>query len=252
MSTDTPATPHSKSALLGLVFSMLRRPIEYGLTGAALVGVLYLANQSSILPKVFKGAGFEVEFQERVIQTTADTEQGIKVLRANIKDMRSELAALRAALEINDAPLLARSLATSAPAAPSFQEDADGASKDSLLVKQDQLIQAEGFIWLGTYDPALNAWTDGSVQTPGGGDLPSPDSLSDQVLTLTTTINVRDGYPPNNEAYFRAVRAIGIAETGTRITLLAAPQTYAREEVQQIWAHVDVPMRPYIGFSQSD
>lgn len=250
MSEEPAASP--PASIANQLLTLLRRPIEYGLTGAALVGVLFLANRSEILPKVFKGAGFEVEFQERVIQTTADTEQGIKVLRANVQELKADLNALRLALENDEAPVLAEAMVTVESSASEFKKDADGASKDSLLVKQDQLIQTKGFMWLGTYDPRLEAWTDVSVRSLDGTPLAAPAKLSNEVLELTTTVNVRDGYPPNDDAYFRAVRALGIAETGSRATLLAVPQPYDREGVQQIWGQVDVKLRPYIGINTAD
>lgn len=249
---DDPKPAEPKTLTYHLL-SMLRRPIEYGLTGAALVGVLFLANRSEILPKVFKGAGFEVEFQEKVIRTTADTEQGIKVLRATVEEMRAELKSLRTALASIDAPVIADAPEPDAIAQTNaLQKDADGADKDSLLVEQNQVIQTKGFMWLGTYDPQQERWTDFSIQLTDGADLPPPAQLSDQALMLTTTVNVREAYPSNDSSYFRSVRAIGVAETGTRATLLSVPQSYDRDGVEQIWAQVDVAARPYIGFSSSN
>jgi len=247
MPEENPPSP----PLVIQILSILRRPIEYGLTGAALVGVLFLANRTEILPKVFKGAGFEVEFQERVIQTTADTEQGIKVLRENVKDLKTELEALRSALETSDRPLVLEPRSKS-NVSSTLIANADSASGDSLLVERNQLIQSNGFMWIGTFDPESRTWTDNSVQTLDGTPLSAPSELSDEVLTLTTTVNVRNGYPKNDDAYYRAVRAIGIAETGTRVTLQAVPQPYFREGVQQVWAEVDAAVRPYIGTATAD
>ncbi|MGH1578431.1 hypothetical protein [Planktotalea sp.] len=252
MSEDETNSAKTVSQLVMSFISVLRRPFEIGMTGAALVGVLYLADRNEILPQTFKGGGVEVNFQAKVVQTAAESEQGLIALRANVEALESELSELKLALSNSNDQQIATALESSEPIKTTLKSDPDGASKDSLLVEKNQLIQTKGYMWLGTYDPSVEGWIDASVRTLDGNLLKPPTELSNELLEVSTTVNVRDEFPPDNKIYFRAVRALGVAETGTRVTLLAAPRVYSRGDVQQIWARVDIEISPYIGIASAD
>lgn len=251
---ETDNKPDTKVILLSQVLAILRRPLEFGLIGLSLVGVVFIAERSNVLPKILKGFGVEVEFhddQQRIVQAALATEQDITSLQNSVKALEEKLAV--ATLVPGQASTQPTGVQTAALVANENapRSEADSANKSSPLVDQKQTLLKEGFMWLGTYDPKIEGWSDQSIKLQNGDVLPAPSTLSGQAIVLTRTVNIRESFPPDNDVYFRAVRALGVADTGTSVNLLAPPKIYEREETQQIWAHVEVSLRPYIGVASS-
>lgn len=241
---DHPIHVSSLSTSGSLIMGVLRRPIEFGLIGAAVVLVLHLANQADILPKVFKGAGIELEFrenQQKVVQTVVDTAGGVDEIKQQVADLQAEIKLLK-----KDIVELAGSTVTVNAAV----ESAPTESKQDIAITARQLVEeapvedGTGVIWIGTYDSGLGKWTDSSFLTD---DALPPSELAGEKIRLTSDINVREAFPENGDSYFSDIKALGVASDGFQGKVLGKPRSYERPNGTQYWAEIAVTYRPYIG-----
>ncbi|MFS4439081.1 hypothetical protein ACMA5I_12770 [Paracoccaceae bacterium GXU_MW_L88] len=98
-----------------------------------------------------------------------------------------------------------------------------------------------GAIWLGTFDPVRDVWTEDSTLR----DAPPPDALrADTALTLKSSANLRLGIPPDDDLYYSGVPRIGVIETGETVRLIGTPTAYTRGEGQQYWGMVEATYTP--------
>lgn len=254
METQTGRAPGRAGRVLATLVEVLRRPLEFGLTGVAIVLVLFLANRADLLPRVLKGAGIEVEFPEKIVQAVANTEGGVEDLNRKVAALSDELKQLRALVEKGPVigpppPALAASQAPMSPAAQRAGTPGteDVAAAQSALIDASETVQGPGFIWLGTYDTEAQRWLETSVLAPDGAPPGRPETLDGKDLRLATDVNIRESFPQDNDSYFRAVRALGVSPQGTRVTVTTRPKLYYRGTGVQVWAGIDVSYRPYIG-----
>ncbi len=96
--SQEPPTKTVRKSLLAQLMALIRRPIEYGLIGAAAVGVIWLADSLDVLPLKFKGLGTEVEFgkkEKTVLNSSADQ---VASLEGKLQKLQGELAQVVGAL----------------------------------------------------------------------------------------------------------------------------------------------------------
>lgn len=231
--SDTAAKPaaaeQETNSLLSRLYALIRRPIEYGLIGAAAVLVIWLADALDVLPLKFKGLGTEVEFgkkEKTVLNSSADQ---VAALDGKVMKLQKELA------QVVDALRDGRTLEVTSAVVEALPEDAGNVSKATL--SNDAIVTGTGTIWVGTFDPLIGLWTDRSVTLPGG-NLPAPEEMSGITVTFEIDVNVRDGLPERTDSYYSDVAKLGVAKKGTTATIVGSPVRYVRPTGIQYWAEV--------------
>lgn len=230
MSDDPTDPPPARLNLISQMLALTKRPVEYGMIGAVAVLVIWLADELDVLPLKFKGLGTEVEFgtkENSVLRSSADQ---IAELEGRVHKLQSELAQVVAF--VNDG----QRLEVTTAAVASLPEDAGNVSK-AVLLNEDKIVQGNGAIWVGTYDPVQREWTDRSVTTPGG-DLPAPERLSGVEVSFEIDVNVREGLPNDTERYYRDVAKKGVARKGFSAKVVGTPTRFTRPTGVQYWAEV--------------
>lgn len=227
------------------IADILKRPIEFGLIGSAIVLVMYLASQADILPKVFKGAGFELEFQEtqeRVVQAVVGTAGGVEDLKQQVAELQNEIQDLKETVSdlTGEGPRLPSATARIAP----VQNKQDVAAPTEILIDVNQSITGNGVIWIGTWDSKIKKWTDSTVDA---AQLPMPQDLVGFEGRLSKDVNVRENFPARDDSYYTGIKALGVAANGGLIQIQTRPQAFERSSGTQIWAEVTTTYRPYIG-----
>lgn len=229
MSSEPSQVP-SRASALSQVLALMKRPVEYGLIGAAAVFVIWLADTLDVLPLKFKGLGTEVEFgtkERKVLRTNADQ---VAELEGRVQKLQSELKQVVASLQDG------RELDVTTAAVASLPEDAGNVSKAALLV-EEKIVSGSGSIWIGTFDPVSNSWTDQSVTTPGGR-LPNPRRINGMEVSFLIDVNVRATLPEPNESYYSDVAKKGVARKGFSAKVIGDPVRYDRPTGVQYWAKV--------------
>lgn len=241
---ETSNSANSSSSFFQVLFSIFKRPLEFGLIGAAIVLVLHLANTADILPKVFKGAGIEIEFREdqkKIVQATIDTAGGVDEIKLQVSELQSEIRLLKSDIvKLSGNRVQVNASRVSQP----IESKQDIAITSRQLVSDKEVVDGSGVIWIGTYDPERETWTETSFLS--GTDI-SPYDLTGQKLQLTSDVNVREELPANNSSYFSKVKALGVASKGMQVAVIDKPQRYDRENGIQYWAEVSLQYKPYIG-----
>ncbi|TDT75409.1 hypothetical protein BDE40_2139 [Litoreibacter halocynthiae] len=227
--SQDPPQKAEKKTFLAHFLSFIRRPIEYGLIGAAAVLVIWLADSLHVLPLKFKGLGTEVEFgkkEKTVLNSSADQ---VAALENRVHKMQGELA------KVVDAVRDQRRLDVTAAAVVALPEDAGNVSKATL--SNEKIVQGTGTVWLGAFDPIIGRWTERSVTEPGG-NLAAPEALNGIEVTFEIDVNVRDGLPEANPSYYGAIAKKGVAKKGFTATIVGDPVRYVRPTGIQYWAVV--------------
>ncbi|RLJ40709.1 hypothetical protein BCF46_3279 [Litoreibacter meonggei] len=219
----------TKKPILAHLLALIRRPIEYGLIGAAAVLVIWLADSLHVLPLKFKGLGTEVEFgkkEKTVLNSSADQ---VAALDGKLQKLQGELAQVVGTLRDG------RRLDVTTAAVVALPEDAGNVSKATL--SNDKIVEGTGTVWLGTFDPIIGRWTDRSVTQPGGS-LAAPEAMSGLEVTFEIDVNVRDGLPEVTQSYYGEIAKKGVAKKGFIATILGDPVRYVRPTGIQYWAEV--------------
>ena len=225
---EPPKSPDRKP-LLAQLLSFMRRPIEYGLIGAAAVFVIWLADALDVLPLKFKGLGTEVEFGKKEKAVLNSSSDQVAALEGRVLKLQGELA------KVVDAVRDQRRLDVTAAAVVALPEDAGNVSKATL--SNDKIVQGSGAIWLGTFDPIIGRWTERSVTQPGGF-LPPPEQMNGISVTFGIDVNVREDLPEQTESYYGEVPKKGVAKKGFTATIVGDPVRYVRPTGLQYWAEV--------------
>ena len=234
MSDTTSQKPPEKAgpkSLIAQFMALIRRPIEYGLIGAAAVGVIWLADALDVLPLKFKGLGTEVEFgkkEKTVLNSSADQ---VAALEGKLQKLQGELAQVVGALRDG------RRLDVTSAAVVALPEDSGNVSKATL--SNDNVVKGTGTVWLGAFDPIIGRWTERSVTQPGG-TLAPPEHLSGISVTFEIDVNVREELPAETESYYGEIPKKGVAKKGFKATIVGDPVRYVRPTGIQYWAEVSL------------
>jgi hypothetical protein len=124
--------------------------------------------------------------------------------------------------------------ASEAPAAePANPEPSPGQPDRNLEGK-------EGYIWLGNLNPDSTI-SDSNI-AESGTKVHSYSTISTKKkFTLTANLYLRDGEPPNDSRYFKALPILGVLLSGVEIEILDAPVVKTRPSgLNQIWCRVKV------------
>ncbi len=241
-----------RNSFAAFIYNILKRPVEFGLIGASVVLVLHLANTADILPRVFKGAGFELEFresQQKVVQTVVDTAGGVDEIKNQIAELQSEIQLLK-----QDIVDLSQSEGRevnvyAASEAKIWETQTDVAKISRQLVDENRIVDGNGVIWIGTFDPSAREWVDSSLQAESQLQ---PNELLGEKIRLKSDLNVRADFPERNENYFSKIKALGVATEGMGGVILGSPKKYERENGVQYWAEVQIQYKPYVGVVLSE
>ena len=114
-------------------------------------------------------------------------------------------------------------------------------SRISQMESQTLLKGKEGYIWIGDWDRHTKVW---SKQQLLRIDTGQPEERAPSLMTpgskyiVSGNMVLRQGQPPNNAQYFRAVSSLGNIPKGTQIQLLETPTGIDREFAFQCWVKV--------------
>lgn len=140
--------------------------------------------------------------------------------RANIKPMQSQLITEETA-QVSDATARL--------------------SRVSQKETQTLLKGKEGYIWVGDWDRQTQVWSKQQLLRLDTGqpeDKPPSRWTPGSRYLVSGNMVLRQGQPPNNADYFRAVSSLGTIPKGTQVQLLETPIGVDREFAFQCWAKV--------------
>ncbi|MEL6523169.1 MAG: hypothetical protein AAFQ66_19510 [Pseudomonadota bacterium] len=220
-------------------YGWLTRPLEFvlkwGLLGLVILALITLADYIGYTVSVTKIFGQEISITEKVTERVESNDEQLANVEARVRQLTDNLARLSEDLTEQ------QGVTTVSPAAIRELPSQQGAVTEPLVPAEPVLGQ--GVIWLGEWDADAQVWADGVID--GLPDLPAPDDLVGQALTLATRVNVREDFPaPARDGYYGTVATKGVAADNSTVTILERPRSYEFENGVQYWARVETQFVP--------
>jgi len=105
--------------------------------------------------------------------------------------------------------------------------------------KDKNQFTIKGYIWIGNYKDTWNPVKLADSKT-GQGITIKPDMIQPgSEYKVMGNMVVRDGFPENNESYFKGKTSLGVLARGSRIRIVSAPKPVDRQFALQYWAEVE-------------